>query len=61
MDWDEPKNINRTVTIGEDLSTLSVSELEGLLASLEAERDRVQREIATKKTRAAAADLLFKR
>jgi uncharacterized small protein (DUF1192 family) len=59
MDWDEPK-APRTVTIGEDLSTLSVGELEARISALEAEVDRVRAEIKTKKARAAAADRLFK-
>jgi len=60
MDWDEPKP-QRTVTIGEDLSALSVAELEARIAALETEVERVRAEIRTKKARAAAADQLFKR
>jgi len=60
MDWDEPKP-KRTISVGEDLSMLSVGELEARIAALEAEIERVRGEIETKKARAAAADQLFKR
>jgi uncharacterized small protein (DUF1192 family) len=62
MSWDdtEPKP-KPTAVIGEDLSTLSVAELEARVALLEREIARVQEEAQRKKARQAAADQLFKR
>ncbi len=62
MDWDDIKpKAAKALTIGEDLSTISVAELEARIAALEAEIGRVQAEIATKKARASAAADMFKR
>jgi len=63
MDWDEVRPVTRTsvVTIGEDLSTLSVGELEARVAALEAEILRVKTEIAAKRAHESAAAQLFKR
>ena len=62
MDWDEPKAIPaRSIDLGQDLSALSVSELQQLISALEIELVRLRAEIETKKARAAAADDFFKR
>ena len=62
MDWDDitPKPA-KALIIGEDLSTISVAELEARIAALDAEKQRVLVEIATKRARASAAADLFKR
>ena len=61
MIWDDEKpKPPRAVTLGEDLSRISVTELDERVAALEAEIERVRSEIAAKKKHAAAADALFK-
>lgn len=62
MDWDELKPKPKpVVAIGDDLTTMSVAELDARIQALIAEIERVKGEIATKKARNAAADSLFKR
>lgn len=63
MDWDDlkPKQPAKAVTVGEDLSAMSVAELDARVAALEAEIARVQTERRAKAARNAAADQLFKR
>ena len=61
MDWDDKPKPAKALTVGEDLSTISVGELKARITALEAEIQRVQAEIATKKARASAAADLFKR
>ncbi len=62
MDWDDLKPKPKiTVGIGDDLTALSVAELEARIAAFSQEIERVKAEIATKKARNAAADSLFKR
>jgi uncharacterized small protein (DUF1192 family) len=61
MDWDEQKpRPAKAVTLGEDLRTLSVSELEQRLVELGRETDRVSGEIQAKKAHEAAAAAVFK-
>ncbi|HET7153966.1 MAG TPA: DUF1192 family protein [Hyphomicrobiaceae bacterium] len=48
------------MTLGEDLRTLSVSELEQRLVELGHETDRVRGEIQAKKAHEAAAAAVFK-
>lgn len=63
MDWDDilkPKVV-KAVTVGEDLKTLSVAELEARIAVLKEEIARVEAEIAAKRKHEAAAAALFKR
>ena len=43
-------------TIGEDLSTLSIHELENRIAELEGEIDRIRRMLTAKTAQKAAAD-----
>lgn len=62
MDWDDLKPKKPSgIMLGEDLSRLSVSELEQRLIALRAEIDRVTAEQAAKKAHEAAAASLFKR
>lgn len=62
MDWDdlEPKPA-KSVTLGEDLTSLSVAELDARIAALHTEIERVQAELAAKKAHEAAAASIFKR
>ncbi len=62
MDWDEirPK-LGSTITVGESLQELSVSDLEERLAALREEARRVEQEIAGKRAHEQAASALFKR
>ncbi len=61
MDWDDVRPKPRAViTVGEDLSTHSLSELKERIAALEAEIERVRAELTAKAARASAADALFK-
>ncbi len=62
MDWDDLKpKPAKGITIGEDLTALSVAELKARIGALESEIERVRGELKTKETRAIAADQLFKR
>jgi uncharacterized small protein (DUF1192 family) len=62
MDWDEHKpRPAKAVTLGEDLRTLSIAELDQRLVELAIEAERVRTEIQTKKAHEAAADAVFKR
>ena len=61
MLWDDDKpQPPRAITLGEDLSRISVAELDERVAALEAEITRVRAEMTRKKKHAAAADALFK-
>ncbi len=60
MEWDEPKAPSgRTVTLGEDLSDISVRELEDRITRLRDEITRVEAVLAAKKQHSAAAAQLF--
>jgi uncharacterized small protein (DUF1192 family) len=62
MDWDELKpKPPKTVTVGEDLKTQSVAELEARIVTFTAEIERVRTELQAKKAHEAAAAALFKR
>lgn len=63
MDWDElkPRQPARAITVGEDLSALSIAELDQRVAALQAEIERIKAERSVKAARNAAADQLFKR
>jgi uncharacterized small protein (DUF1192 family) len=62
MDWDDLKPTPpKAATIGENLKTLSVGDLEERIAVLKAEIERVERELVAKKAYEAAASELFKR
>ena len=61
MDWDEdaPKK-QTTLSLGEDLSTLSVDELRQRIEALREEISRVEQEIKAKEAHGAAANAIFK-
>lgn len=62
MDWDEVRTApSKAVTVGEDLSTLSISELELRVGALQAEIARIEAAIARKRAHESAAASLFKR
>jgi uncharacterized small protein (DUF1192 family) len=62
MDWDEQKpRPAKAVTLGDDLSALSVSELEERLVALARETERIKAEIKAKKAHETAAAAIFKR
>jgi uncharacterized small protein (DUF1192 family) len=60
MEWDEPKAKSpKIITLGEDLSKLSVTELTERIESLRAEIARVEAAAEGKKKHTAAAAALF--
>lgn len=62
MDWDDDKPKRaKGASVGENLETLSVAELEARIAALEAEIMRTREELDKKRTHEAAAAALFKR
>lgn len=62
MDWDEVRPAaSKAVTVGEDLSTLSIGELELRVGALQAEIARIEAELARKRAHESAAASLFKR
>jgi uncharacterized small protein (DUF1192 family) len=62
MDWDDLKpKAPKGVTLGENLESLSVAELQARIAALNAEIVRVEAELAAKKAHEAAAASIFKR
>lgn len=62
MDWDDVRPKPATgATIGDNLETLSVAELEARIAALEREIARVKAELAAKRRHEDAASALFKR
>jgi uncharacterized small protein (DUF1192 family) len=63
MDLDElfPKKRVSAITLGEDISRLSVPDLEERLAALAGERQRVEEEIHKRRATRAAAEEVFKR
>ena len=62
MDWDDlqPKP-PKAITVGEDLKTLSIAELNERVIALTAEIERTKAELQTKQAHEAAAAALFKR
>lgn len=63
MDWDEiaPKKPKAGAVVGDNLSTLSVAELEARIAEFEGEIERVRTELTAKRRHEDAANALFKR
>ena len=60
MDWDEPKSKPaKGFAVGEDLSKLSVVELDERVALLKAEIIRIETTITAKKRTTAAAAAVF--
>jgi len=58
MDWDEPRL--QPASRKEDLSTLSIGELEARIGELEAEIERVKETLSAKRAHEQAASALFK-
>lgn len=62
MDWDDIRPEPAAgITIGENLETLSVAELEARIGALEREIGRVKTELEAKRRHEDAASALFKR
>ena len=63
MDWDDitPKKPKTNVAVGDNLSTLSVAELEARIAEFEREIERVKVELEAKRKHEQAASALFKK
>ena len=60
MEWDEPKaKAAKTIVVGEDLSNLSIAELDARVAALKAEIERIEATAASKRRHSAAAAELF--
>jgi uncharacterized small protein (DUF1192 family) len=62
MSWDDdlPQKKRREMVLGADLSTFSVEELNEYLATLAAERERVEAALAQKQASRSAAHSVFK-
>lgn len=62
MDFDDvrPKAPAAAMVIGQDLSGLSIGELEGRIVLLKAEIERVEAELKAKRAHEAAAQALFR-
>ncbi|HEU4986511.1 MAG TPA: DUF1192 domain-containing protein [Rhizobiaceae bacterium] len=58
---EEGRKIIRNHEIGQDLSMLSVEELNARIAQLRQEIERIERELAAKGSTKAAAEALFRR
>jgi uncharacterized small protein (DUF1192 family) len=58
---DEPVKPKRIHELGQDLSLLSVDELDERIAQLKAEIERIESELASKGTSRIAAEALFRR
>lgn len=62
MDWDDARPTPpKAASIGENLETLSVAELEARIAAFTAEIERVNAELARKRAHENAAEALFKK
>lgn len=60
MEWDEPKaKSTKAIVVGEDLSQLSIAELDARVTALKAEIERVEAVAAAKRKHSAAAAELF--
>ena len=61
MNWDDERPKPKpAVSVGENLETLSVAELEARIETLKAEIARVEAELTKKRAHEAAASQLFK-
>jgi len=58
---DEPKKKPKVHEIGQDISLLSVGDLNERIAALRAEIDRLEAELASKSVTKSAAEALFRR
>ncbi|WP_072390298.1 DUF1192 domain-containing protein [Hyphomicrobium sp. CS1GBMeth3] len=62
MDWDEARPaLQKAASIGDNLETLSVAELESRVAAFEKEIERVKAELSKKRAHESAAAALFKK
>lgn len=62
MDWDDVRpKVKPMATIGDNLETHSVAELEARIEAFRSEITRVEAELAKKRAHEAAAAQLFKR
>ena len=61
LNEDETGKKPAAITIGEDLSLLSVGELEDRIAACKEEIERIRTELAEKKSSMAAAAAIFKK
>ncbi len=62
MDWDDVAKPNRAaITLGEDLTKLSISELAARIDLMRMEIDRIEAAVAAKQRQSAAADALFRK
>lgn len=62
MDWDDTRQPpTLLLTVGDDLTTLSVEDLRARVAALEAEIRRTEAELASKEARRSAADAFFRK
>jgi uncharacterized small protein (DUF1192 family) len=62
MDWDEVRpQPTKVITVGEDLRSLSVGELEARIGALEEEIRRIRVELEAKRAHERAAAALFQR
>lgn len=59
MDWDLPKPKTTGVAVGDDISNMSVAELDERIATLKAEIVRTEAAKAEKQRHNAAADAFF--
>ena len=61
MDWDDTRPpLRSSASIGDNLETLSVAELEERIAAFTAEIERIQAELARKRAHESAAEALFR-
>jgi len=63
MDWDDlaPKKAKGSASVGDNLATFSVAELEARIAAFEEEIARIKMELEAKRRHEAAANALFKK
>jgi uncharacterized small protein (DUF1192 family) len=59
MMYEEPVRPMRAMVVGDNLSGLSMEDLEDRIAALRAEIDRTERELASKRAGRAAAEAVF--
>jgi uncharacterized small protein (DUF1192 family) len=62
MDWDDARPTPpKSASIGDNLETLSVAELESRIAAFAAEIERLKAELDRKRAHESAAEALFKK
>lgn len=61
MDWDDTRTpARKSASIGDNLETLSVAELEERIGAFADEIERIRTELARKRAHESAAEALFK-